>query len=73
MWCRWRIPARNQGRCATRSHRFFGVGKPRGNGNDRSRGVRQVNVESEPEMVLLDKVARAHGKNTHYDPRESRC
>ena len=25
-------------------------------------GVRQVNVESEPEMVLLDKVARAHGK-----------
>lgn len=54
---------------------FSGVGKTRAEMEMIVQGgVRQVNVESEPEMVLLDKVARAHGKkNTHYDPREPRC
>ena len=42
---------------------FSGVGKTRAEMEMIvQRGVRQVNVESEPEMVLLDKVARAHGK-----------
>ena len=42
---------------------FSGVGKTRAEMEMIVQGgVRQVNVESEPEMVLLDKVARAHGK-----------
>ena len=42
---------------------FSGVGKTRADMEMIVQGgVRQVNVESEPEMVLLDKVARAHGK-----------
>ena len=42
---------------------FSGVGKTRAEIEMIVQGgVRQVNVESEPEMVLLDKVARAHGK-----------
>ena len=42
---------------------FSGVGKTRAEMKMIVQGgVRQVNVESEPEMVLLDKVARAHGK-----------
>ena len=42
---------------------FSGVGKTRAEMERIGQGgVRQVNVESEPEMVLLDKVARAHGK-----------
>ena len=42
---------------------FSGVGKTRAEMEMIVQGgVRQVNVESEPEMVLLDKVARANGK-----------
>ena len=42
---------------------FSGVGKTRAEMEMIVQGgVRQVNVESEPEMVLLDKVARAHKK-----------
>ena len=42
---------------------FSGVGKTREEMEMIVQGgVRQVNVESEPEMVLLDKVAREHGK-----------
>jgi diaminopimelate decarboxylase len=42
---------------------FSGVGKTRAEMEMIVQGgVRQVNVESEPEMVLLDKVARAHDK-----------
>ena len=42
---------------------FSGVGKTRAEMEMIVQGgVRQVNVESKPEMVLLDKVARAHGK-----------
>ena len=42
---------------------FSGVGKTRKEMEMIVQGgVRQVNVESEPEMVLLDEVARAHGK-----------
>jgi len=42
---------------------FSGVGKTRAEMEMIVQGgVRQVNVESEPEMVLLDKVARVHGK-----------
>ena len=58
-----RIPARNQAGVPPDRIVFSGVGKTRAEMEMIVQGgVRQVNVESEPEMVLLDKVARAHGK-----------